>query len=273
MRQVPAPIVSRTQVMPGVYLIWVEAPDIAAEARPGQFVTVRCGEHLPLRRPLSIHRTDGRKLALLFAVVGQGTKWLSVRMVGESLDLLGPLGNGFEIRQGSQKLLLIAGGIGVAPLIALADEGVGKGLLVKFVIGAKTASKLYAPESGVWSLESGVWSLESGVSSLEAVELIRVTDDGSAGERGQATDFLPSLADWADQIFACGPLPMYRRMAEMRAWPGNKSVQVLLEQVMGCGVGACRGCAVVTNKGIKLVCEEGPVFELGEIVWDKSFKF
>ena len=236
--------------MPGVYLVWVEAPDIAAKARPGQFVTLRCGEHLLLRRPLSIHRIDGSKLALLFAVVGRGTEWLSGRMVGEYVDLLGPLGNGLEIRQGSQKLLLIAGGIGVAPLTALADEGVSKGLLVKFVIGAETASKLY-PEDLI----------------PKEVEVIQATDDGSAGERGQATDFLPSLVDWADQIFACGPVSMYRRMTEMRTQ--NKSVQVLLEQVMGCGVGACRGCAVVTNKGIKLVCEEGPVFELGEIIWDK----
>lgn len=250
MVQVPAPIVSRTQIMPGVYLIWIEAPDITAEARPGQFVTLRCGEHLPLRRPLSIHKTDGSKLALLFAVVGQGTEWLSGRLVSEYVDLLGPLGNGFEIRQGSQKLLLIAGGIGVAPLVALAEEGVGAGLSVKLVIGAETAARLYPQDF-----------IPGGV------EVICVTDDGSAGGRGQATDFLPSLADWADQIFACGPVPMYRRMAEMGL--GDKPVQVLLEQVMGCGVGACRGCAVMTRQGIRLVCRDGPVFRLGEIIWEE----
>ncbi|HAZ31336.1 MAG TPA: dihydroorotate dehydrogenase electron transfer subunit [Dehalococcoidia bacterium] len=238
--------------MPGVYLIWVEAPDVAAEARPGQFVTLRCGDHLPLRRPLSIHRTDGRKLALLFAVVGQGTEWLSGRLVGEYVDLLGPLGNGFNIHHGSQKLLLIAGGIGVAPLVALAEEGAGAGLSVKLVIGAETASKLY-PEDLV----------------PKAVELIRVTDDGSAVKRGVATDFLSPFAGWADQIFACGPISMYRKMSEMGSLLGAKPVQVLLEQVMGCGVGACRGCAVMTRQGIRLVCRDGPVFRLGEIIWDK----
>jgi len=250
--QIRAPIVSRTQVMPGVYLIWVEAADIAAVARPGQFVTLRCGGYLPLRRPLSIHRSDGRKLALLFAVVGQGTEWLSGRMVGEYVDLLGPLGNGFEIRQGSQKLLLIAGGIGVAPLVALAEEGAQAGLSVKLVMGAETAAKLY-PQDFIHG----------------GVEVICATDDGSAGEKGQATDFLPSLADWADQIFACGPIPMYRKMSEMGSLLGDKPAQVLLEQVMGCGVGACRGCAVMTNKGIKLVCKDGPVFQLGEIIWEE----
>lgn len=238
--------------MPGVYLIWVEAPDVAAEARPGQFVTLRCGDHLPLRRPLSIHRTDGRKLALLFAVVGQGTEWLSGRLVGEYVDLLGPLGNGFNIHHGSQKLLLIAGGIGVAPLVALAEEGVGAGLSVKLVIGAETASKLY-PEDLV----------------PKAVELMRVTDDGSAVKRGVATDFLSPFAGWADQIFACGPISMYRKMSEMGSLLGAKPVQVLLEQVMGCGVGACRGCAVMTRQGIRLVCRDGPVFRLGEIIWEE----
>ena len=188
-------------------------------------------------------------MALLFAVVGQGTEWLASRLVGEHVDILGPLGKGFYVYHASQKLLLIAGGIGVAPLIALAEEGVDAGLGVKLVIGAETLSKLY-PEDLIPA----------------GVEAICVTDDGSAGGRGMATDFLPSLAGWADQIFACGPVPMYRKMAEMEL--GDKPVQILLEQVMGCGVGACRGCTVVTKQGTRLVCRDGPVFELGEVIFD-----
>lgn len=117
-------------------------------------------------------------------------------------------------------------------------------------IGAESSSQLY-PEELV----------------PKGVELIRITEDGSAGEKGMVTDFLPQMADWADQIFACGPIPMYRAMAEMDAELGNKPVQVLLEQVMGCGVGACRGCAVPTTQGMKLVCQDGPVFDLTEIIW------
>ncbi len=123
---------------------------------------------------------------------------------------------------------------------------------MKLVMGAETAAKLY-PQDFIHG----------------GVEVICATDDGSAGEKGQATDFLPSLADWADQIFACGPIPMYRKMSEMGSLLGDKPAQVLLEQVMGCGVGACRGCAVMTNKGIKLVCKDGPVFQLGEIIWEE----
>ena len=249
MKQVLAPIVSCTEAMPGSYLIWVEAMEIAAGARSGQFVTIRCGEDVLLRRPLSIHRTDGGKLALLFAIVGQGTEWLSKRTAGESLDILGPLGNGFKIHQGSQRLLLLAGGIGVAPLVTLAEKAVADGLSVRFVLGAATSSQLY-PQDLV----------------TRGIELTRVTEDGSAGEKGIVTDLLPPLAGWADQVFACGPIPMYRAMAGML---GDKPAQVLLEQVMGCGVGACRGCGVPTNQGIKLVCQDGPVFDLRRINWEE----
>jgi dihydroorotate dehydrogenase electron transfer subunit len=252
MKQVTACVTYSTQMMPGVFLIWVEAPEIAAGSRPGQFVTIRCGEgFVPLlRRPLSIHRIAGDKLALLFAVVGKGTEWLSKCRAGDFLDLLGPLGNGFQIRKGSEKLLLVAGGIGVAPLIALADEAIANGLSVKLLAGAASAYQLYPQAIG-------------------SADVIRVTEDGSVGEKGMVTDLLPSLAPWADQIFACGPIPMYRAMAQMHAYLGSKSVQVVLEQVMGCGVGACLGCAVATGRGTKMVCSDGPVFELREILWEE----
>ena len=116
--------------MPGVYLIWLESPQIASSAQPGQFVMVRCGEgfkHL-LRRPLSIHQlADGIKLAFLFNVVGKGTHWLSQCQVGDNVDLLGPLGNGYSIHPESHKLLLVAGGIGIAPLCFLTQQALNQG--------------------------------------------------------------------------------------------------------------------------------------------------
>ena len=115
MKLVSAAVVSSAELWPGVYLLWAQAPEIAALARPGQYVMVRCGEgyDMPLRRPLSVHRTsnDG-SVAFLFAVVGRGTEWLARRTAGDSLDLFGPLGNGFEINPSSKNLLLVAGGIG-----------------------------------------------------------------------------------------------------------------------------------------------------------------
>ncbi|MFA4836047.1 MAG: dihydroorotate dehydrogenase electron transfer subunit [Dehalococcoidia bacterium] len=252
MKQITARIVSSSTVMPGVSLIWVEAPEIAAEARPGQFVTIRCGEGFEplLRRPLSIHRIKDGKLALLFAIVGQGTEWLSNRSAGDLLDIIGPLGNGFQIRKDTKKLLLVAGGIGIAPLAALAEKAIADGLAVKLLLGAATSAQLY-PEA------------------IENVEIIRATDDGSAGKKGMVTDLLPSLVPWADQIFACGPIPMYRAMVQMCAKFADKPVQVSLEQAMACGVGACRGCTILTNRGMKSVCQDGPVFELRDIEWEK----
>lgn len=249
-KQILAPIVSCNELMPGVFLLAVDAPEIASESIPGQFVTIRCGNDVLLRRPFSIHKNTGRQMGFLFAAVGQGTEWLSGRIRGEFLDILGPLGNGFAINPDLRKILLVAGGIGIAPLVYLAEKAVADGFAVKLIIGAATASQLYTD-------------------TIEGVEVIRITDDGSAGERGLVTDFVPSLAKWADQIFACGPIPMYRAMSAMASEFGDKPVQILMEQVMGCGVGACRGCAIPTFDGIKMVCQDGPAFDLRQILWQK----
>ncbi|MDD5094760.1 MAG: dihydroorotate dehydrogenase electron transfer subunit [Dehalococcoidia bacterium] len=252
MNQIKASIISSARVMPEVFLIWADAPEITADFRPGQFVTIRCGEGFDplLRRPLSIHRIAADKLALLFSVVGQGTEWLSRHRAGDFLDILGPLGNGFQIRNDAKRLLLVAGGIGIAPLVALADQAVAQGLAVKLLLGARSSSQLYPI-------------------TRQGVEFIPVTEDGSTGKKGMVTDMLPEFAPWADQIFACGPIPMYRQMANMKADLATKPVQVTLEQIMGCGVGACRGCAVMTHSGMKNVCQDGPVFDLQKIVWEE----
>jgi dihydroorotate dehydrogenase electron transfer subunit len=256
MKQVSAAVLSNEELWPGVYLQWAQAPEIANEACPGQYVMVRCGEgyDMPLRRPLSVHRIseDGR-IALLFAAVGRGTEWLAQRKEGDSLDLFGPLGNGFSIAPSSKNLLLVAGGIGIAPLVALADLAVTSGQSVTLLMGDRTADRIYSEHL-----------LPSGITSVVA------TEDGSAGEKGMVTDLLPRFVPEADQIYACGPLPMYRSMAGMGPELGNKPVQALLEVVLGCGVGACLGCTVETGQGRKLVCKDGPVFDLRDIVWDKA---
>jgi len=251
--QVSAPVTSNTEVMPGTYLMWLEAPEIVPQAKPGQFVMVRCGNYL-LRRPLSIHQVDGKaraRLALLFTVAGKGTHWLSQRKAGEDIDLLGPLGNGFSINPASKNQLLVAGGIGIAPLQFLAQEALSRGCLVRVLLGAPTAIQLY-PEH---------------LLPAEA-ELIIATEDGTAGRKGMITDLLPDFADWADQIFACGPISMYRTMADKNNLDA-KSVQVSLEMRMACGRGLCYGCTLKTKSGLKQVCEDGPVFELKDILWSE----
>ena len=243
--------------MPGVHLIWLESPQLASTAQPGQFVMVRCGEETLLRRPLSIHQlADGSKLAFLFNVVGKGTHWLAQCQVGNNIDLLGPLGNGFSIHPESHNLLLVAGGIGIAPLRFLIDKTLEKGKEVTLLLGAQTSSHLY-PES----------LLPLGIG------LAKTTEDGSAGEKGMITDSFRGLVSFAvaDQVFACGPTGMYREMASRKKELKieGKPVQISLEVRMGCGRGVCYGCTVKTKQGLKQVCQDGPVFDLDDILWDE----
>jgi len=239
--------------MPGVYLIWLESPQIASTTQPGQFVMVRCGESTehPLRRPLSIHRLDNNKLAFLFTVVGKGTHWLAQRPAGNTIDLLGPLGNSYTVQPGSPNLLLLAGGIGIAPLCFLAQEALEQGCSVTLLHGARIRSHLY-PEH----------LLPPGL------EFIFFTEDGSVGRKGMITDFLSDFAGWADQIFACGPSSMYHTMvAQNQQLLKVKSAQISLEVRMGCGFGVCYGCTVKTKNGLKQVCKDGPIFDLDDILW------
>ncbi|MEE8193981.1 MAG: dihydroorotate dehydrogenase electron transfer subunit [Dehalococcoidales bacterium] len=242
-------VASSREVMPGVYLIWLQSPLIASAAKPGQFVMVRCGDSL-LRRPFSIHQVDDskKKLALLFSVVGRGTHWLSQRKKGDELDLLGPLGNGFTIHHDSHNLLLVAGGIGIAPLRFLIDETLEQGKEVTLLYG--TVDRERYPVS-------------------PQIRLVSATEDGTVGHRGKVTDLLPGYIDWADQVFACGPTAMYRALALKRQeLLGAKPVQISLEVRMACGLGVCYGCTVRTRAGLKQVCRDGPVFNLDDILWD-----
>jgi len=272
-KQSQCTITSNTEIMPGVNLMWMEAPDIAAAAQPGQFITVRC-EDFVLRRPFSVHRVNSNQIAILFKVVGKGTLWLSGCQKGDRLDVLGPLGNGFsippvvarrEVPSQSRNLLLLAGGIGMAPLLFLAQYASSRHSIT-LIHGASMAEELYP------------------LSSLrEAIRFIPVAEDGSAGRKGMVTDVLPDFLDWADQIYACGPLDMYKTMANLAVDPSPstgedgrrrgesklRKCQISLEVRMGCGVGACYGCTINTNRGLKKVCRDGPVFELDDILWEE----
>ena len=272
MKQALCIITSNVEVMPGMYLMWIEAPYIACSVQPGQFITVRCGD-FTLRRPLSVHRVSDRgEIALLFKVAGKGTLWLSQRRTGDGIDILGPLGNGFNIEPGVKNLLLVAGGIGIAPLVFLMQHASSQHQ-VTLIHGVSTAAQLYpfsslsltrgpSPSEGVRRGRSGE---RSKLPSLpKGVQFIPVTEDGSMGKKGLATDILPDSLDWADQVCACGPVDMYKTMAIIAP-----KCQVSLEVRMGCGFGACYGCTINTKNGLKQVCRDGPVFELNDIIWQE----
>lgn len=230
-------------------VIWLKCPVIARGALPGQFVMVRCGEETVLRRPLSIHRVEGDNLALLYAIKGsgKGTQWLAACQPGDKVDIFGPLGNGFTVYPDSRNLLLVAGGMGIAPLIFLADRQVAEGRDVTLLYGTANKDRYQIPPG---------------------VTVVAATEDGSVGYQGMVTDLIPQYLERADRVFACGPLPMYKVMAQMTELK-NRSVQVSLEMRMGCGFGICYSCTIKTGEGLKQVCKDGPVFELNNLIWEE----
>ena len=145
----------------------------------------------------------------------------------------------------------MAGGMGIAPLFFLAEEASKEGYSITVLIGIRTAMVYLKRSSAIKG------------------KFIITTEDGTDGQQGIVTDLLPDYADRADQIFACGPVPMYRNMADNYPQLKSKSIQVSLEARMGCGFGVCYGCTVRTKDGLKQVCKDGPVFELKDIIWDE----
>jgi dihydroorotate dehydrogenase electron transfer subunit len=242
------PVLWVEEVRPGIFLLWAERPEMALE--PGQFFMAGCGEGVFLRRPLSVHRTAPSRLAFLFQVVGRGTAWLSRRKPGEALDLLGPLGRGFQLDDNAKRVLLVAGGMGVAPLAFLAQRAMEKGLEATLLLGARTKDSLYPLELLPRRLKTVI-----------------ATEDGSSGQRGLATDLLPQRLAEADQVFACGPVDMLKSLARMTELK-DKPVQVSLELRLGCGFGVCLGCSVPTGNGNRLVCHDGPVLSLEDVRWE-----
>ncbi|MGB3308033.1 MAG: dihydroorotate dehydrogenase electron transfer subunit [Thermomicrobiales bacterium] len=241
-------------------LITFSAPEaVVASARPGHFVDIMCRDEWSqdplLRRPLSIYRADAQasELTVLVRPYGRGSGWLCSRPVGTPLNVLGPLGNPFTVAPRSRNLLMVAGGVGAAPLLMLAEEAVAKGLSVTYLMGAMTADAL---------LPAAAFRGE--------IEYVVATDDGSQGHQGFVTDLVPEYLQWADQLFACGPTPMFHslRSAVLKHRMGTSpSVQVSVERSMACALGACLGCVVETKSGMRTSCVDGPVFDMDQVVW------
>ena len=270
------------EFLPGQWLQRYHAPWLATRSQAGQFVHVRTPDYsgLVLRRPFSINTYDraSGEATIHFRVTGKGTDWLARMRPGETAEMLGPLGRGFEVDPRSRHLLLVAGGLGMAGVRALADEALAANRHVVVLFGAATAREVYPS------------------SMLPAeVEYVVATDDGSFGHHGRVTDLLGKYEAWADQCFACGPEPMLAAMARLAATrhqrlgvarlrsrarpaPAGSSaarrrawLQVSMEQNMGCAVGACLGCVIMGTDGPQRVCREGPVFAAEEIAWEAGW--
>ncbi len=252
-----ATVVETAEVAENIWLTWLGGVEGHRAARPGQFfmfLPAAPDAYDPLLpRAMSYHRfrqrTGAFEFATLYTVVGRGTAWLAGRRPGDAVPVFGPLGRGFDVSASAGNLLCVAGGIGVAPFAALADEQAAAGRSVLLAMGARTASML----------------LPASLMPPE-VEIAVATDDGTAGRRGFVSELFEEHLPWCDQAFACGPPAMFAALASIRRrsrW--RKPVQALLEERMACGYGACYSCAVRTRRhGVKLVCRDGPRFDLLE---------
>ena len=257
------PLLERVEVLanerlaPGVGSLGLRAPRIAADIRPGQFLHLRIatGADFILRRPFSVHRAHGDEVELLYQVLGRGTRELSSKVRGDTMDAIGPLGHGWAVPEGSAHVLLVAGGLGAAPLGMLAEVLAQRGVAVTVALGAPTAERLVAREL-----------FERVARRVEIA-----TDDGSAGVRGFVTVLAERLIDAhrPDLVCACGPEAMARAVARLADAAGVRC-QVSLERLMACGIGACLSCVVTTVSGRQRACVDGPVFDAMEVVWDES---
>jgi len=259
MYQVRAKVLSNEKLSEAHYRIKLEASQIAKAARAGQFVHIRCGpDYDPLlRRPFSIHKSRQGRIDVLYQVVGKGTGLLSQKRRGDQLDSLGPLGKGFEIEPAFNKIFIVGGGIGVAPLYMVAQEitRMGQEQDVTVLLGAKNKELIL------------------GKDEFErlGLEVMIATEDGSTGYRGLVSnlfqEFILSHTSLSVAVYSCGPVSMLRKIAELSRHRGF-FCQVSLEQKMGCGLGACLGCVIRGRSGYLRVCKEGPVFDAKEILWD-----
>ena len=217
--------------------------DTSLIKKPGQFVNIAI-DNFYLRRPISICDYDDETIVLIYKVVGNGTKELSKKKVNEKLNILYPLGNGFDIEKSTLSPVLIGGGVGVPPLIGLARALIKKFIYPQFVMGFNTQDEVF------------------GVDLLKNLGIVPyiVTLDGSLGYKGLVTDVLDKIS--FDYIFTCGPEPMLKALYNV-----DVNGQFSFEQRMACGFGGCMGCSCKTKYGYKRICKEGPVLFKEEILW------
>ncbi len=234
------------KISDNIFLIKVLAPTISSLAKPGQFCNIKVSENsFPLlRRPFSICDVEGDYLFFLFDIHGEGTKLISKKKPGESLELLGPLGNGFDYKEGFDTAVIVAGGLGVAPFPYLLKN---------------------------LSYDKKVISLIGGRSKKNIVtyglkNVLTATDDGTEGFHGTVVELLKreikNISQSKFRIFACGPTPMLKTL-QSYCVENNYDCQISVECAMACGFGICQGCPIdlVNGDSYLLVCKDGPVFE------------
>lgn len=264
MRAARAPVLALRRLANDHFLLAVQAGEIARTCRPGQFVMVAGddGMQVPsplLKRALAVYSTrfesSREAVTLLFKVIGDGTRRLASLHEGDRVNLIGPLGNGFDAREAAGRTtVLVAGGIGIASFLLLAENLQSSGEAVSLVFGGRTQHDLV------------------GLEDFRRIGIpVQVTtDDGSLGIHGLVTDGLEKALQGARNgdpiVLACGPTPMMRAVARMAA-ERRIPCRISVENRMACGFGVCLGCTVKLRQGYRLACTHGPVFDAEAFVW------
>lgn len=250
MKKETAKVLSQNRIADGIYSMWIETT-AAKNAKPGQFIDVYVNDDSKLLpRPISICEVKENKLRIVYRVVGGGTKIMSTYQEGYNIGIIGPLGNGFSLKDG--KAILVGGGIGIPPMVELAkqlSEKIGKENVIS-VMGYR--DELFLAEE------------------LEKYSTVVIaTEDGSKGTKGTVIDALNENNISGDVMYACGPIPMLKALKD---WAKDIECQISLEERMACGIGACLACVCKTkekdehsNVCNKRICKDGPVFDAKEI--------
>lgn len=238
------------------------SPRIARRAAPGQFVNIRCGGQTLLRRPFSFSRVVGGSFEVLVRVIGEGTRRLAERKPGDQVWALGPLGHGFEIVRGTRCAVMVGGGCGIGPMEILGEALRRKRIETIALFGCQNRRTLPISPADFE---------RRGIATQVAVM------EGRGGHRGPVTDLLEECLASGENpdgavLYACGPWGMLKKTAEIAARRGARC-QVLLEEMMGCGLGACMSCAcetVLPGGGVanKKVCTDGPMFWADQVNWN-----
>lgn len=259
-----AEVIGNVRLADGLYLLGIYAPRTAKAIRPGQFVHLSVSNttgHI-LRRPFSVYAAEPAQgvIDILYQVVGAGTEVMAHWKEGHGLDMISPIGRGWRYPAGTQRALLVGGGVGAAPLFMLCKDLVGRGIHTDVVLGASTADALVCRAR-----------YESLASDL--LRLSYATDDGTLGRAGFCTSLVEDALQAArqsgrtyDYIGVCGPEPLMAIVARM-AQDNGITCEASLERRMACGIGACLSCVVDTVGGKRRACVDGPVFETRDVLW------
>lgn len=247
------------KIKPDVFLLSFESVFLANNSCPGQFLHIKIDKTI-LRRPFSINYVQGKLIYVLFRIRGRGTKILAEYKSGTKMSIIGPLGRGFCLGKRGDKNILVAGGLGVAPLVFLAQR-------LK-----KTINYKLKPKSVILL---GVKDKKEILCEQEfkgmGYKIMIATEDGSKGHKGTITEALKRILTTHDlritiNIYACGPEAMFREIKKLiDKAKCDVNCQVSFEQFMGCGIGSCCGCTIETKRGYKKVCKDGPVFNINDV--------